>query len=202
MRPYRAVCFDLGGVLIQIHHSWEGALHAVGVGATNPVGPLGGFPEFDEYQNGDIGLDQYATALGDYLGVGSDDAVRVHMAILRDEYPGVTSLVRELHSEGVVCGCLSNTSAMHWTTFFDGVRYGFGPLLGVRIGSHIERASKPSPAVYEAFEAASLVSPQEIVYFDDGAANVAAALGRGWQAHAIDPLADTAAQMRYVLSRP
>lgn len=202
MRPYRAVCFDLGGVLIRIHHRWSGAMLAAGLEATGNHGPLGGFPEFDQYQNGDVGHDAYLSALSLHLGVEEGEAMRVHMAVLREEYPGVSELVSELEGEGIVCGCLSNTNATHWETFFDGTRYGFGPRLRVRIGSHIERASKPSPAIYGAFELQSGAPPNEILYFDDGPANVVAALGRGWRAHLIDPAGDTASQMRAALLRP
>lgn len=202
MRPFQAACFDLGGVLIRIHHTWRGALRAAGLESSGDSVPLGGFPEFDRYQNGDVGHDEYFSALSRYLGVGTDEAVRVHMAVLREEYPGASELVAGLDSEGIVCGCLSNTNETHWGTFFDGSRYRFGPRLRVRVGSHIERASKPSPAIYNAFELQSSVPPEQIVYFDDGPANIAAALSRGWRAHLIDPAADTASQMRAALLRP
>lgn len=198
----RAVCFDLGGVLIQIHHRWLGAAHACGLTGVPDLGPLGGFPEFHAYQNGDIGRDEYLRALARELCVTPEVAMKVHMAVLREEYPGVTTLVQELVSKGIVCGCLSNTNESHWETFFDGVRYGFGALLTVRIGSHIEKASKPGTAIFEAFERGSRVSPEETVYFDDGAVNVEAARRRGWTAHLIDPQGDTADQMRRWLGLP
>ncbi len=202
MRPYGAVCFDLGGVLIQIHHVWSGAMRDVGLVVSHDYGQLGGFPEFDLYQNGDIGLEEYLSALSLHLNVGPDEALRTHMAVLRDEYEGVGGLIELLCSSGVVCGCLSNTNATHWETFFDGSRYAFGPKLEVRIGSHIERASKPAAEIYRAFESQAGVAPGEIVYFDDGPANVSAALGRGWQAHHIDSAGDTAEQIRGVLGLP
>jgi putative hydrolase of the HAD superfamily len=202
MPPYRAVCFDLGGVLIRIHHEWRGAMLDAAIDGVGDHGPLGGFPEFDLYQRGDVSRDAYIAALSRHIGVGHDEAMRVHMAVLREEYPGVRDLVRALCSEGVVCGCLSNTNATHWETFFDGSRYAFGPLLSVRIGSHIERASKPAPAIYRAFEEAAGASSGDIVYFDDGPANVSAARERGWRAHLIDPETDTAAQMRALLMGP
>jgi HAD superfamily hydrolase (TIGR01509 family) len=199
---FRAVCFDIGGVLIRIHHEWSGALRAAGVACDRDLGPLGGFNEFEGYQAGSILESKYIKALAIHLDVDQRVAMDVHMAILREEYEGVSNLIQELTDDGIVCGCLSNTNASHWSTFFDGARYRFGPRLSVRIGSHIERANKPAPEIYAAFEREARVSPNEIVYFDDGLLNVAAAKQRGWSAHLIDPAGDTAAQMRALLLGP
>ena len=203
MRAWRVVCFDLGGVLIQIHHSWQGAIVASGILPSVPAreyGALGGFTEFERYQLGEVSHGDYVSALARYLGgTTPDDAHAVHMAILRDEYPGVSELVGRLVERGTVCGCLSNTNASHWEAFFDGQRYRFGPLLKVRIGSHIERAHKPDERIYRSFERAAQASGHEIAYFDDAPQNIEAALRLGWQAHLVDPGADTADQVRGAL---
>ncbi|MCH8979239.1 MAG: HAD family hydrolase [Armatimonadetes bacterium] len=200
MPPARAVCFDLGGVLIQIHEAWDGALAASGVRpalARAEIGSLGGFSLFDRFQRGEATLDEYLPALAEHLGGMTDaQALSVHQAILRDPYPGADRLVQDAKASGAVVGCLSNTNEAHWATFFEGGRYGFGPLFSVRIGSHIVRSSKPDAAMYRAFESGSGLSGGSIVYFDDGRGNVEAALGLGWQAHLVDALGDTAAQIR------
>jgi putative hydrolase of the HAD superfamily len=202
MLPVKAVCFDLGGVLIRIHHRWEDALLAAGLEslAGNDHGGLGGFAEFDDYQAGEIGTEDYLSALARFLRTtDSVGAMLAHMAVLRGEYPGVTSLIADLTEKGVTCGCLSNTNAAHWQTFFDGQRYAFGPLLTVRIGSHIERLSKPMPEIYRAFERASGAAGEDIAYFDDGESNVASARKLGWRAWTIDPQGDPASAMRVAL---
>ena len=198
MRPFRAVCFDLGGVLIQIHHTWDGAVKAARVSeARADIGPLGGFETFEQYQDGRVGREEYLDSLRDYLGVSSvDEAHKVHMAILREPYPGVGDIVRELSDAGYAIGCLSNTSESHWQTFFEGGNYAFGPLLKIRIGSHRVRASKPNHEIYRAFELESGCQGYEVVYFDDSPQNVESALSLGWQACLIDPAGDTARQIR------
>ena len=200
MLPVRVVCFDLGGVMIQIHHEWEGALSASGFPVTKPVGPLGGFSEFDLYQQGAVGETDFLAALASHLDLaGRAEARKVHMAVLREAYPGVDGLVAELVDCGIVCGCLSNTNASHWETFFDGGRYAFGPSLSVRIGSHLVGANKPDESIYPAFERECGFGGSQVAYFDDGPANVAAAKARGWQSWLIDANGDTAAQMRSAL---
>ncbi|MCH7945127.1 MAG: HAD family hydrolase [Armatimonadetes bacterium] len=203
MPPAQAVCFDLGGVLIQIHHTWDAALAASGVRPGCPrdeIGPLGGFSLFGQFQRGEATLDEYLPALAEHLGGMTDaQALSVHQAILRDPYPGADRLVRNAKASGAVVGCLSNTNEAPWATFFEGGRYRFGPLFSVRIGSHIVRASKPDAAMYRAFVAGCGLSGGSIVYFDDGRANVDAALELGWRAHLVDPLGDTVAQIRRYL---
>lgn len=199
---FRAVCFDLGGVLIQIHHTWDDAIEASGVQFSRAdIGPLGGFETFEQYQDGQIDRSAYLTDLKLYLGVGSvEDAHKVHMAITRETYPGIDHLVRELCDAGHIVGCLSNTSESHWETFFEAGNHEFGPLMQVRIGSHLVKSSKPVERIYRAFEEASQCQGEEIIYFDDSLLNVEAAKGLGWQAHQIDPDGDTAEQIRSRLS--
>lgn len=199
MLECKAVAFDLGGVMIRIYHEWSGALVAAGFPPRPELGGLGGFREFDLYQKGAIGDNEFLSRLALFLDLDSEGAARVHMAVLRDQYPGVDLLVQELANSGIVCGCLSNTNSLHWATFFDGTRYPFGPLLQVRVGSQIVGANKPDPAMFAAFEAQSGFAGNDVVYFDDGPANVAAARDFGWQAWVIDPASDTCAQMRELL---
>jgi FMN phosphatase YigB (HAD superfamily) len=198
MAEVRAVAFDLGGVLIQIHHEWQGATAAAGL-KCQASGPLGGFPEFDEYQMGAIDDDRFLSSLCDFLSAERDDAKKVHMAVLREAYRGTAELVKELTSRGILCGCISNTNALHWERFFDGASYEFGPMLEVRIGSHLVGASKPDPAIFAAFERACGIPPAAIAFFDDNPANVEAAARRGWQVRLVDPSGDTVAQMRSFL---
>lgn len=196
----RAVCFDLGGVLIQIHHTWDEALAASGAKAASPrdeIGPLAGLAEFGEFQRGRIARGEYLSALGEHLGgLPRAEALAVHEAILREPYSGADRLVRDAVDAGNVVGCLSNTDEIHWATFFDGGRFPFGPLFTVRIASHLVGANKPGAEVYRAFEAGCGLSGGSIVYFDDVRANVEGALELGWRAHLIDALGDTAAQIR------
>jgi len=200
MLPVQVVCFDLGGVMIQIHHEWEGALSAAGFPVPKPVGPLGGFPEFDLYQKGAVSEEGFLAGLARHLDLaGLREARKVHMAILQEAYPGVDTLVAELVDRGIVCGCLSNTNALHWETFFDGGRYAYGPSLSVRIGSHLVGANKPDESIYEAFERDCGFRGSQVAYFDDGPANVAAAKARGWQSWLIDAKGDPAVQMRSAL---
>ncbi len=190
-----AVAFDLGGVMVRIHHNWNDALRAAGHDSSKDLGPLGGFPEFDLYQSGEVSDQVFLRALSAFLETTEEEAHRVHLAVLREQYEGVDLLAQDLVDCGVLCGCLSNTNSLHWEALF-GSRYPFSSFLKVRIGSHIVGSNKPDAAIFETFEQACACEPSQIAYFDDGRANVEAAQNRGWKAWLIDPAGDTAIQMR------
>lgn len=203
MNPMRWVCFDVGGVLVEINHNWKGAMLDAELSeevAERFDHPLVELAAFNEFQRGVICFSDYCVALGAHLGgIDPDAAQKVHTAILRVAYPGIPELIRDLHAEGIRTGCLSNTNAPHWEAFFAEPRLAALREISLPMASHLIGAEKPDPAMYRAFEAASGASGEQIVYFDDGLGNVESARSLGWRAFQVDPQGDTAAQMRTVL---
>lgn len=194
----RVVCFDLGGVLLQINHEWRGAAQAAGVAfANSEAGRLIDFKAIDLYQGGDMSFADYLDQLAGYLGVDSlADAEAVHMAILRNEYPGVPELIAELNEAGLTTGILSNTSGPHWEHMGRAELFPGFNQVKVRVASHEAAVNKPDPAIYEAFMEAAQARPEEIVFFDDYQANIDGAEAMGWKGFRIDSTGDTVAQMR------
>ncbi len=194
------VCFDLGGVLVEINHHWKGALLDAGVPLERAASfdvPLTDFEPFNAYQKGEIDLDSYLLTLesyfgGDIKGLG----LAAHNAILRTAYPGIPELIAEVQASGLATGCLSNTNAPHWDAMFHEPRLAVLATLDFPIASHLVGAEKPDARMYEAFEAASGAQGEQIVYFDDAFGNVDAAAARSWQAFRIDPLGDPAQEIR------
>jgi glucose-1-phosphatase len=182
----RAVCFDLGGVLVEIAHTWEEALDAADIPHSLPGGtPLVAAPLFVEYQAGEVNEAEYLRALAGYLGLAEvGNALTAHDAILLREGPWVLEAVRRLNASGIVTGCLSNTNALHWAELNRPERFPGLAELQVRLASHEIGANKPDEAAYRAFEAAVGFHGREIAFFDDHPGNVAAARELGWQAEA------------------
>src|SRR5436305_476793 len=91
------VCFDLGGVLAQICHSWDDACKRAGAGNVPPNGPhgLNSFAPLLRYQSGELAQECFLLELGAWLGIGIEDAKKVHGAILIDDYPGALQLVSD-----------------------------------------------------------------------------------------------------------
>ena len=201
--PY-AVVFDLGGVLLNISHTWQDAAQTAGVTCRNlpaePT-PLATLKLLELYQTGQLPAEEYLPALADFAGCDLEDAKDLHNGILVDEYPGALELVEELQARGVQTGCLSNTSALHWELLA-----GTGPYPGIqklewKMASHLAGLHKPDPKIYELYCATYGREPGSLIFFDDFPQNVNAALACGWQAFWIDSTKDTSTQLREHLGR-
>jgi 2-haloacid dehalogenase len=108
-------------------------------------------------------------------------AYREHFeASLVGEVPGTPGLVRELHAAGVIQWGLTNWSHElypHAPRTFDFLR-----LLDGVVVSGTEGLAKPDPAIYEITVARIGRRPEELVFVDDKAQNVAAAIELGLDA--------------------
>lgn len=200
--PIDLVVFDLGGVLVQIVHSWAEA-HARAALRPHPIAEDAAFLSrraslLDALSLGRIAPDEY------YAGVAAasggvytpDDARRIHLAWHWAEYPGVDAVVEEIEASGVLTGALSNTSAPHWADLRGPEsRYPTVARLRYTVASHLAGALKPDATIYRALEDASGVSAARLLFFDDLPENVEAARSLGWRAERIDPAGDTAGQI-------
>lgn len=211
----RIVCFDLGGVLVRICRSWDQACTHARLPYRSPellaseAWRLRRKAVVDRYQLGGISAASYYEELSRALdGVYSVAEVElIHDAWTLKEYPGALELVRELNQlPGVVTACLSNTNEAHWRRLNnqDGTReYPSVLELQHRLASHLLGCAKPDPDIYTRAQAAfaeieraPALSPEQIIFFDDLAENVAAARAQGWTAFQVDHDGDTPAQMR------
>ena len=212
----RIVCFDLGGVLVRIHHTWGDACRAAGLAARDE--PAGAPVEAKcsalnaRLMVGEIAIDEWAEGISRAFdgAYSAEEAVRAHDAITQDEYEGATALIVALHDAGIATACLSNTDHAHWARFVpaDGDPSGARALeyptvarIQSRFASHLLGLAKPDAAIYQAFERTTGLRGHDIVFFDDRPENVDAARLRGWRAHRIDPERDPIAQMREHLRR-
>jgi FMN phosphatase YigB (HAD superfamily) len=209
----KAICFDLGGVLVEIHHFWKEILERAGVEAQcvpHPLMRLGDLSSLESYQEGELSFSDYLDDLTDQFGLSSRrDARSVHDAIIVGQFSGATEIVEAVAHAGMATGCLSNTNEAHWETLSEPGRYPAFQRLQTRIGSHSLRVSKPDSRAYRAFEAEVGASGQDIAFFDDSAVHVAAAKTLGWDAvhihgagNPIDQIVEALALRNIVLPQP
>lgn len=194
----KLVVFDLGGVLLRVARTWSEAADRAEVSyARNGEAALNDFPGIVEHQADRIGLEPYLVQLQDFMGlVDRQDAYDVHMGILMEAMPGTDDLVRDLRTRGFRTACLSNTNGVHWDRLSSKDWYPHIASLDLLCASHILRLEKPDPKIFREFERIAKSSPGQITFFDDSEVNVKAAREAGWTAHWINPLKDTASQMR------
>jgi HAD superfamily hydrolase (TIGR01509 family) len=194
----RWVCFDIGGVMVEIAQTWSDALETARITPARQDIP-GMLPELDvmnRYQSGEASYEQYLAGMAHALGISAEDADRVHRHILKREYSGIAPLVAEIVAAGISTACLSNTNAPHWDDLTNPDKFPTVAGLTAHHASHLFRLGKPDPAIYRAFESAVHASPAEIVFFDDNLRNVEVANECGWRAFRIDPFGDPPAAMR------
>lgn len=199
----RAVVFDLGGVIVDIRHTWPEAIAAAGVTAANPSpGRLTETPFLDDYNAGALSLHEYLEHLADYLGLEKpQDALEVHQCILGPETQGSLELVKTLRAQGVLTACLSNTNEAHWQRLRSAAHFPTIAAMEEWFASHILGVNKPDERIYLAAEEGLRMRPAEMFFFDDLAANVAAAQQRGWQGAVINPAGGQADQMKAALAK-
>ncbi len=100
-----------------------------------------------------------------------------HWAIPGDEMTGMRELVAELKEAGYRLFLLSNAStAQHrYWPLFPVSRYFDGKLVSCDV-----KVVKPMREIYQIFTEKFLLDPDECLFIDDAAANVAAAITCGW----------------------
>jgi len=190
----KLVCFDLGGVLVRITLRVPEA--AARAGLEHLDVPNVGFGDLAcvlDYQAGRIDTTSYLRQLAEVLHGTEGEALAVHNHIPIEPYPGTLELVRSLK---VRTACLSNTNGLHWNEMLHSGRFPNVEALQLKVASHVLSLEKPDPAIFARFEELAGVGGDDILLFDDGPLNVAAARLVGWQSELIDPAGDTAAQMR------
>ena len=199
--PIELVCFDLGGVLVRICHSWAEAAERAGVPNLmkfdDQAVPQAVLPALCAYEVGRMDTQTFAARLADLSDGHTPEHIHAIIeAWLIEMYDGVDDLLVELAESGLATACLSNTNQRHWQMMAQ--RPGYEPMgrLTHKFASHLARCRKPDRGIYEYLETHAAVAPQRIVFFDDVPANIAAAESRGWQGCLIDPHADPVAQMR------
>jgi FMN phosphatase YigB (HAD superfamily) len=212
-RP-RLVCFDLGGVLVRIHHTWDDARRGAGVPilAESPGEEAARRALTVKLGTGRITVDAWADGVSQALcgAYAPADLVRVHHAICLVEYPGTPALVQAIHDAGIPTACLSNTDHAHWARLAH--RDDRGPLAGTpeypsvarlqrHFASHLLGIQKPDAGAYEAVERETGVSGADVVFFDDRPENVEAAARRRWRAYRVGPEGDPPGAVRARLAR-
>ncbi|MEV4422967.1 HAD family phosphatase [Patulibacter sp. NPDC049589] len=184
----RAVVLDLGGVLEVVdddrwQQAWMGRWEDAtghGRGALMAGADAGTIAAYDDGSITEAGLRAwFAQALG-----LSDARTEAMLADMWDGYCGVL----DVELRDFVLGLRPAVATAALSNSADGARreeerrYGLSDLFDVLVYSHEVGLAKPDPAIYRLTERLLDVRPDEIVFLDDRAENVAAAQACGWHA--------------------
>lgn len=181
----KILVFDIGGVLVRIHHDIASALASTGWrGERVELKDLAAFNEVNRaYQAGHLSLSELTTHIGVQLDgkVNDDVLVEIHDAILREEYLGALRVVQDVRAQGIEVAVLSNTCSRHWEVLSQ------LPAVSAACKDHCFLSFemgvvKPDDSIYERVEHALGLDPSGIGFVDDSEINVHSAQSRGWQA--------------------
>ncbi|HWD39332.1 MAG TPA: HAD-IA family hydrolase [Fimbriimonas sp.] len=201
MKQNKVVCFDIGGVLLRISHSWDAAADEAGLSLDIPEEkrPLYACGAMYTYQEGALSDEEYLQALATWMNTDPDTAHLLHGGILRREYAGAEELVRRIKQAGVWTCCFSNTNALHWPVITDATRNTAIGMLDAQFASHDVAAAKPD---VEAYRLVQKLMPEgaEVIFFDDSQENVNGARSAGWEAFRVDPSGDPIEEMTRILA--
>jgi HAD superfamily hydrolase (TIGR01509 family) len=201
------VVFDLGRVLVRISEGWGDAFDRVGLshlraGLDEKMRDRSVRKAVEQHlhalEHGRILPEVFCLEAGKLIGCDSAQVASTLDGFIHGAYPGAVELLDELHAAGARIACLSNTNLRHfelmeaWLAAADRVL----ARIDVRGASHEMKLRKPAPEIYAALEALAGARPDEILFFDDLADNVAAARTRGWRAELVESREDPIAEMR------
>ena len=96
--------------------------------------------------------------------------------------PGVHEIVAALDARGVPLFGITNFSADFWSPFFERERGFFGRFRDIVVSGEV-KLLKPDPAIYYLALDRFKLRPDQVLFVDDRAVNVAAAEAVGMEAH-------------------
>ena len=194
-----AVVFDLGGVLLEIDFGRVFAAWAEYAGVSPEVirARYRMDAAYEQHERGEISARQYFSSLRDSLGISLSDAQfeAGWNEVVRGEIPGVAALIAQA-AQRLPLYVFSNTNAMHyahWGPSHAGLLKRFRRLFM----SHEMGLRKPEARAFEHIAAEIGVRLPKLLFFDDTAENVHAALALGMQAVQVTSTED----VRIALSR-
>jgi FMN phosphatase YigB (HAD superfamily) len=184
----KAVVFDVGGVLIDLHSEVAG--HEL----TEKYGfPPETFAELTRSSFvsgpksitelamiGRVGTAEYLDAFLNECSVKDLDWLRLNrLSVVGRERTNVFALVRELKRAGYICCVLSNTIALHWEKLSSVSEYPSFALFDHMFASHLIKCAKPEKESFLFVANALNIAMSECLLVDDSPLNVDCAKAAG-----------------------
>jgi FMN phosphatase YigB (HAD superfamily) len=178
----KAVIFDLGKVVLDFDYGIAARTLAPfsRTDATALRTLIDQSPLLHQFETGLISSQELFESVTRETGFhGGFEAFHNAFGNIFEEIEPMVNLHREIRAAGIPTHVLSNTNeiAIHHIR----QRFPFFHSFDSYIFSHEVGAMKPTPAIYEALEQSAGLTGPDLLYIDDRAENIDAALARGWQ---------------------
>ena len=187
----KAVVFDLGGVLIELHSDDANRELIEKYGLLPHTFASMTRSSFESHPRsitelaivGRVGTAEYLDAFLHECSVKDLDGLRLNrLAVLGRERASVFAMAEDLKRAGFICCVLSNTIALHWDKLTSASEYPSLALFDHVFASHLIKCAKPQESSF-VFVATALKLPMsQCLLVDDTPLNVDRAKAAGWQA--------------------
>jgi FMN phosphatase YigB (HAD superfamily) len=187
----RAVVFDVGGVLIDLHSEDAGRELSEKYGFLSQAFAGLTRSSFESHPRsitelamlGRVGTAEYLDAFLHECTVKDLHGLRLNrLSVVGRERSSVFTIVEDLRRAGFICCVLSNTIALHWDKLSSASEYPSLALFQHVFASHLIKCAKPEEASFLFVADALNVPMSECLLIDDTPLNVDRAKAAGWQA--------------------
>lgn|GEM_PF-764065 len=187
----KAVVFDVGGVLIELHSEAAGRELVEKYGFQPETFAALTRSSFESHPRsitelamiGRVGTAEYLDAFLHECSVKDLDGLRLNrLSVVGHERASVFAIVEELKRAGLTCCILSNTIPLHWDKLSSASEYPSLALFDHVFASHLIRCAKPEKASFLFVADALNISMSECLLVDDTPLNVDRGKAVGWQA--------------------
>jgi FMN phosphatase YigB (HAD superfamily) len=204
----KAVVFDLGGVLIDLHSEEAGR---------ELIEKYGLLPArfahltracFESHPRsitelamiGKVGTSEYLEAFLRECSVKDVERLRANrLSVVGRERPSVFAIVEQLKQAGLMCCVLSNTIALHWEKLSSTREYPSLSLFDHVFVSHLMECAKPEETSFVFVANALNLRMSECLLVDDTPLNVNSAKTVGWRALLFNDMVQLQADVSSVL---
>ena len=187
----KAVVFDVGGVLIDLHSEEAKRELAGKYGLLLDTFSRLTRSSFESYprsitelaMTGEVGTSEYLEAFLTECSVKDLESLRGNrLSVMGRERTRVFAIVRQLKQAGLVCCVLSNTIALHWEKLCSSGDYPSFGLFDRLFASHLIECAKPQESSFSFVANALKLRGAECLLVDDTLLNVNGAKVAGWRA--------------------
>jgi FMN phosphatase YigB (HAD superfamily) len=187
----KAVVFDVGGVLIDLHSEDAGRELIEKYGFLSQAFAGLTRSSFESHPRsitelamvGRVGTAEYLDAFLHECSVKDIDGLRLNrLSVVGRERTSVFAIVEELKRAGFICCVLSNTIALHWDKLSSVSEYPSLALFDHVFASHLIKCAKPEESSFLFVATALNIPMSQCLLVDDTPLNVDRAKAAGWQA--------------------
>jgi putative hydrolase of the HAD superfamily len=187
----KAVVFDVGGVLIDLHSQDAGRELSEKYGLSPDAFARLTRSCFESHPRsitelamiGQVGTVEYLDAFLTECNVKDLEGLRANrLSVMGRERPSVFAIVKQLKEAGFICCVLSNTITLHWGKLSSSRGYPSFGLFDHVFASHMIECAKPEETAFSFVTNALNLRAAECLLVDDTILNVNGAEAAGWLA--------------------